>query len=269
MNKDQYWHSLRTNFGYRTPTRAGFGPGNVPGWPSANYYTRLVYIILKNSLIAWRGAYDNHKWAIASHNMVTAVESSGGSVRITGLDEVSRYRGPLVYIGNHMSLLETFVLPGVLLAFNDITFVVKEELLQYPVIGHLMRAVNLIGVTRQNPRADLKAVLDKGQDVLAKNRSVVIFPQATRSHMFDTGKFNSLGVKLASRSKVPVVPMAIKTDFQSVGRRLKEVGPINPGKTVRIKFGSIIPVEENSRSVHQAVVDFITENLQRWGVGVE
>ena len=44
------------------------------------------------------------------------------------------------------------------------------------------------------------------------NISVLIFPQTTRELFFDPKKFNTLGIKLAKRAKVPVIPIAVKTD---------------------------------------------------------
>ena len=76
-------------------------------------------------------------WAWFSHRIVQVVESVGGKVNISGLEALSHQPGPLVYIANHMSLLETLILPGIALAFNRVTFVIKEELRHYPVIRHI------------------------------------------------------------------------------------------------------------------------------------
>ena len=43
---------------------------------------------------------------------------------------------------------------------------------------------------RENPREDLKAVLDEGQNRLNANMSAIIFPQMTRSINFNPKKSN-------------------------------------------------------------------------------
>jgi len=48
--------------------------------------------------------------------------------------------------------------------------------------------------------------------------SVLIFPQTTRDLRFDPNKFNTLGIKLAKRAKVPVIPVAVKTDAWGMGK---------------------------------------------------
>jgi 1-acyl-sn-glycerol-3-phosphate acyltransferase len=125
--------------------------------------------------------------------------------------------------------------------------------------------VKPIAVQRQNPRKDLKVVLEEGQQLLGQNRSIIIFPQATRSAAFNAEAFNTLGVKLARKAGVPVVPVALKTDFQQNGRLIKEMGPIKLKNTVHIQFGSPIEVDGSGQKTHLQVVSFIQQNLAQWG----
>jgi 1-acyl-sn-glycerol-3-phosphate acyltransferase len=165
--------------------------------------------------------------------------------------------------------VETLILPGIALAFGDVNFVVKEELRHYPVLGSIFRALGMIAVSRKNPREDFKAVLREGHNFISNGGSIIIFPQATRSMEFDVQAFNTLGVKLASRAGVPVVPVAIKTDFHGNGKWVKDMGPINPQKSLYFKFGDPLPVSGKNKEVHQQVVKFITQNLSAWGVKIK
>ena len=54
--------------------------------------------------------------------------------------------------------------------------------------------------------------MEEGSERLKKGKSVLIFPQKTRSEIFNPKEFNSLGVKLAKKNNVPVIPMAVLTD---------------------------------------------------------
>jgi len=265
MNKDQYHHLLRSEFGYQTRPGQKVSGNYFPGWLNFIYYLRLVSTLTHASIVGYRGDLDDEKWAWYSHKIIQIVESVGGKVNISGLEALSHQSGPLVYIANHMSLLESLILPGIALAFNRITFVIKEELRHYPVFKHIMIALKLIAVSRQNPRDDLKMVLRAGSKFISNGGSVIIFPQATRSVEFDVEGFNTLGVKLASRNGVPVVPVAIKTDFQHNGKWIKDMGPIDPDKTLCFKFGEPLAVEGNGRQTHQHVIEFIVQNLLSWG----
>jgi 1-acyl-sn-glycerol-3-phosphate acyltransferase len=266
MNKDQYAQILRSELGYQTPSGRSFWAKYLPVWSlSLIYYVKLISTLTRASFSARRGTLDDARWAFHSHRVLEIVETVGGRVNITGLEGLSRQPGPVVFIANHMSLLETLVLAGIALPFKRVTFVIKEELRRYPVIGHFMRSLKLIAVSRQNPREDLKVVMREGGNFIANGVSVFIFPQATRSVEFNVQAFNSLGVKLAARAGVPVIPVAVKTDFQGNGKLIKDMGPIDPGKVIYFKFGEPMEVQGKGREAHQSVVEFIAENLRAWG----
>ncbi len=269
MDKDQYHHLLKSEYGYQTPSGQNVTGNYLPGWLNSIYYCRLISTLIHASIVGRRGGLDDERWARFSHRIVQIVESVGGNLDISGLEALARHPGPKVYIANHMSLLETLILPGIALAFNRITFVIKEELRHYPIIKHIFIALKLIAVSRQNPRDDLKVVMQEGSKFISNGGSIIIFPQATRSVEFDVEGFNTLGVKLASRNDVPVVPVAIKTDFQRNGKWIKDMGPIDPRKTLHFKFGEPLTVEGKGRKTHQQVIDFIAENLLAWGGSIK
>ncbi len=268
MKIDQFWHILKTDFGYRSIKKHRFLVEKFPGWATIIYYMQLLNIILIESITARKGAYERKAWARGSLGVVKIVETAGGRFDVSGLKGLIDHQGPLVYVANHMSLLDTLVLPCILLALNRVTFVVKKGLLRYPVLGSIIRAVHPIAVTRQNPREDLKLVLNQGQTLISQGCSIMIFPQATRSAVFDAASFNSLGVKLARKAGVSVVPVALKTDFQGNGRIIKDMGPVDPRKGLYIKFGKPINVDGSGRVTHQKIVRFISENLTAWGAKV-
>jgi 1-acyl-sn-glycerol-3-phosphate acyltransferase len=265
MNTNVFLQTLKTEFEYRSP-EPGRLRKNLPGWAATVfYYTRLVSLIYNSSKVARKKHYSLEKWASDSHEIIGFVEDVGGRHHISGMKEMARHPGPLVFIANHMSMLDTFLLPGLIAPFHRATFVVKESLLRYPVFGAIMRAVRPIALERKNPRKDLKVVIEEGQRLLRSGCSVIIFPQSTRSARFDVANFNSLGVKLAKQAGTFVVPLALKTDFQANGRFIKEMGAVNPRKTVHIKFGRPLPVTGNGQAAQQAVIRFIEENLLQWG----
>jgi 1-acyl-sn-glycerol-3-phosphate acyltransferase len=221
-------------------------------------------IVLTASRLAKRGAYTNSRWIKSSLATVKALEAVGGRFDIENVAAVRRLESPCVFIANHMSVLETFVLPCLIQPLRDVTFVVKESLIDYPFFKHVMRSRNPIVVGRSDPRQDLRTVLKEGQALLNHDVSVVIFPQTTRSVDFKPGNFNTLGVKLAARAAVPAVPVALKTDAWGLGHRLKDFGRIQPQKTVHISFGQPLRVQGSGKEAHRVVVDFIAGKLRSW-----
>lgn len=247
---------------YRTPegVRAALSALS----PSAVFYPRFWQVVWAASGDAKRGRYGNNEWASTSRDVMKALESAGVRFVITGTDLFANLDGPCVFIGNHMSTLETMVLPCIIQPLKDVTFVVKQSLIDYPVFRYVMRSRNPITVGRTNPREDLVAVMEGGVERLKSGRSIIIFPQTTRAEQFDPGQFNTIGVKLAKKAGVPVVPIALKTDAWSNGRFIKDFGKIDPSKTVHFAFGQPIPIAGRGAEEHEEVVKFISEHLNVW-----
>jgi 1-acyl-sn-glycerol-3-phosphate acyltransferase len=253
---------LTTQDAYRTPDRAGSWIGR--SCPNTVFYAKAFMILVHASRLAKRGLYVDARWVESGIATVRALESVGGRFDLQNLDVPRTLNSPCVFIGNHMSILETFVLPCLILPQWAVTFVIKKSLITYPLFGHVMRSIGAVVVGRAHPREDLRTVLEEGEKRLAANISVVIFPQTTRSVEFDPQMFNSLGVKLAKRCNVPVVPFALKTDAWGLGRRVKDFGPIRPEKTVHLHFGEPMMVRGNGKEEHHMIVEFIGKKLAAW-----
>ena len=64
-----------------------------------------------------------------------------------------------------------------------------------------------------------------------------------RTVTFDPEQFNTIGVKLAQKAKVPIIPLALKTNAWGNGKVLKDFGCIDTSKTVHFAFGEPIEVQ--------------------------
>jgi 1-acyl-sn-glycerol-3-phosphate acyltransferase len=122
-----------------------------------------------------------------------------------------------------------------------------------------------ICLSRTNPRENLKVTLEEGQKRLAQGLSVVIFPQTTRTTVFNPEQFNSIGVKLAKKNSCPLVPIAIKSDAWGNGQgRFKDFGKIDPRKKVFFAFGAPLEIKGKGQEEHEGVVSFISRHLDLW-----
>ncbi len=233
--------------------------------PSPCFYARLFL-----GPVRWlcrraaRGRCDDAAWVHASDWCADLVERMGCPVDVDGMDAISATEEPCIFVANHMSTLETFMLPGIIRPRRPVTFVVKESLVRMPFFGAVMRSRDPIVVGRTNPREDLAAVLEGGAERLGRGISLIIFPQSTRSLVFDEHRFNSIAVKLARKSGAPLVPLALKTDAWGPGRKIKELGPVRPGMPVRYRFGAPLRVNGNGREEHAAICAFIAGTLGEW-----
>lgn len=261
MIPDTSWRFRTAN--YHSPDRPS-------GWlarafPSAVFYPKVIAIVLHCSRMARRGHYDEIAWARSSDEVAGYLEASGCRIHVEGLDKLDALDRPAIFIGNHMSTLETFILPSIIVPrCGNATFVVKRSLVEYPFFRHVMLSRNPVVVDRVNPRDDLKAVLEQGAARLAAGYSLIIFPQHTRTIEFDPEQFNSIGIKLAARTGAPVVPVALQTSAWSPGKFLKDYGPIIPSRPIHFAFGEPLTVTGKGNDEHQRVVGFIQEHLETW-----
>jgi len=228
------------------------------------FYCRFFGVVFRASRKAKRGMYNDPEWCRSSYEVLLLLEKMGIRFQVTGVEQLKNLEGPCVIIGNHMSIMETLVLPFIVQPVKKMTFIVKESLLTYPVFKHIMRSRNPIAVTRTNPRQDLKTVMAVGVERLRQGISIIVFPQTTRSVLFDPEQLSSIGVKLAKKAQVPIIPLALQTSAWKNGKFFKDFGGIDASIDARFAFGEPIYVKSKGAEEHQMIVDFIDKKLKEW-----
>jgi 1-acyl-sn-glycerol-3-phosphate acyltransferase len=248
---------------YRTPEQE-------IGWlnqllPSLTFYGKAVAIVWSASRRVKDGNYDSVAWHDDSVRTVKALESSGCRLQVTGMEHLKGIDRPCIFIGNHMSSLETFVLPSLIMPHGfDLAYVVKRSLVDYPIFGDVVNVRDPVVVERVNPREDLRLVMEEGARRLERGRSLIIFPQHTRTVDFDPKQFNSIGIKLAKKTGAIVVPFALLTWAWSTGKLIKDFGPIIPSRTIHFAFGEPMEVAGKGQEEQQRIINFIQEHLETW-----
>jgi 1-acyl-sn-glycerol-3-phosphate acyltransferase len=267
MTVEQFHEGLRREGRYETPAGERPAAPMRAGWRATWRFSWYeIRTILAAARLNRRGLFDTASWARVVFDTWRGAEQMGAVITVEGFDGLRDVRGPVVYAANHMSMLETLLLPVVLLGHSPLSIVLKRSLLSYPIFGPPLRRIWPITVTRRNAREDLRAVLETGRLRLEAGRSVLLFPQATRRAVFDAERFNSMGDKLARAAGVPLVPVALKTDFQGIGRVLKDFGAVDPARPIRFALGPPLTDTPAKGERHQRCVAFIEERLRTWGM---
>lgn len=219
---------------------------------------------------AWRLSkrpeeYVPRLWAPNGFEVVQAIERTGGRAAFEGFAALRDAALPAVFVSNHVSALETYLVAPLLLPFTTYTYVLKKSLVHYPVFGRVIRALDPVPVGRKSPMEDLRDVLEHGTETLRRGRSVVVFPQGTRQRLFDPATFNSIGAKLARRAGVPVVPLCLATDFLRIGEWQRDLfATVHPESTVRAACGEPIGPDVPQAEIQRRCVGFISSTLARW-----
>ncbi len=240
------------------------GNGRLSFIRAAAFYGRFINVILSARRKVLKEVYTPRELIKSGFTVMRSIEKAGGKFVITGLDNLRACKGPAVIVANHMSTLETAIFPCVIGIIRDATFVVKRSLITNAIFGPVMKSLDPIDVERKEPRKDLERVLAKGAELIAGGRSVIIFPQASRRSVFDSEKFNSLGIKLAKKAGVPVIPAALKTDLWENGKTFSTMGYIYPERTVYVDFGEAIAIDGTGKKEHEKTIDFIKSRFEIW-----
>jgi len=126
--------------------------------------------------------------------------SAMGLLRIHCTDaERLREAGTLV-VANHPTLLDAVVLMSLM---PQADFVVKEHYYEHPLLGATARAAGYIPA-REGPQLVTQCV-----ERLVRGRSLVIFPEGTRSPIDGLGPFQRGAAHTAFRSARDPIPVAI------------------------------------------------------------
>jgi len=148
----------------------------------------------------------------------------GAKLEVIGREKVP-VDGPVIYMSNHQG---NFDILALFLAIpRQFSWIAKEELFAIPVFGHSMRRAGYIPLDRSDGRRALKSI-EAAAAMIRNGRSVVIFPEGTRTPDGNLLPFKRGGFLLAVKAGVPIVPFTINGSAK-----------VNPCKRLEIYPGTI------------------------------
>ncbi len=174
-------------------------------------------------------------WTLRGARLWARLVLLGGFVRLRaeGLDNVPR-DGPVVFMANHESWLD---IPALLAAIPvQVRFLAKKNLFAIPFFGWAIGAMGFIPVDRKNRSTAVKS-FDEAAERIQRGRSVLLFPEETRSRDANLLPFQRGGFLIALKAGIPVVPVGL----QGPRRCLPKFSYLLRPGTIRVRFGPPIP----------------------------
>jgi 1-acyl-sn-glycerol-3-phosphate acyltransferase len=154
----------------------------------------------------------------------TALAMAGVHVTVRGADNLPD--GPVIFMCNHQSNFDILSLLACMP--RQFYWIAKKELFEIPVFGTSMKRGGYIPLDRSDGRKALKS-MDNAASIIRDGKSVVMFPEGTRSNDGKLLPFKRGGFLLALKAGVPVVPVTINGS-----------GRINPANKIRLYRGDIV-----------------------------
>ncbi|HEY5521692.1 MAG TPA: lysophospholipid acyltransferase family protein [Desulfuromonadaceae bacterium] len=152
-----------------------------------------------------------------------ALALNGVNVTLAGTEHLPD--GPVIFMSNHQSNFDIFSLLAAMP--RQIHWIAKKELFEIPVFGPSMRRGGYIPLDRGNGRKALQS-MDEAATTIHNGKSVVLFPEGTRTPDGNLLPFKRGGFILARKADVPVIPVTINGS-----------GRINPASEIRLFSGNI------------------------------
>lgn len=166
------------------------------------------------------------------------IKLSGAKVTVIGSENIPK-DGAVLFVANHQS---NFDIPLLMSQINKPKgFIAKKELESWPGISFWMRYINCVFMDRNNIRKSAEAIV-QGINILKGGYSMVIFPEGTRSKGGPANEFKAGSFKLATKSKVPVIPVTINGSY----KLLEETGKFKAGD-VEIIIHPMIDIKSLSK----------------------
>ncbi|MGL5764342.1 MAG: lysophospholipid acyltransferase family protein, partial [Sarcina sp.] len=139
-------------------------------------------------------------------------------------------------------------------------FIAKKELENIPMISEWMRFMQCIFMDRSNLRKSASAIID-GIKILKSGQSLVIFPEGTRSKGGPMAEFKAGSFKLATKPKLPIVPVTIDGSYKIMEANNNRIKPANVDLYIHKPIFTDSLSKEDEANLHNTVADIIRSKL--------
>jgi 1-acyl-sn-glycerol-3-phosphate acyltransferase len=185
---------------------------------------------------------------------------SNTKVEVIGKENILRGK-PQIFMANHQSDFDILIalghIPG------QFRWIAKKELFHIPVFGAAMKTAGYIEIDRGNHEKAMKS-LDEAALRIREGKSVMSFPEGTRSRNGEIKSFKQGIFHLAIKSGAPIIPVSIIGSGQIMPKRSLKV---TPGK-VKMVIGKPVDVKnyniENRHELIDQVRKIIITNYDYW-----
>ena len=184
---------------------------------------------------------------------------AGVKLTVEGLERIDPEQAYVV-ISNHQSAFDIFAHFAALPV--PIRFLAKQELFKIPLFGAAMRRIGIVEVDRGAGRATHQAVNRGAAANMSLGRSLMIYPEGTRSRDGAMLPFKKGAFAIARNLGVPIVPTAItgSREVWSPGSKMIRAGHItvtilDPISTENMTLRDLSGLTEHAHSLIAKVAD--------------
>ncbi len=189
-----------------------------------------------------------------------ALKLLGMKIEIEGVENIPQGE-PVIFISNHQSMMDIKLTLACIP--TNISFVAKESIFNVPLLGAYMRVSGHIPIKRNEDRKAYTSLLAAIINLTTKKKSLIVFPEGTRSEDGQLGAFKRGISLIILKSGRRVVPMAIDGSNQFMPKHGFLSHPEK--RYVRIAFGKPLSFDRTrtDREYTIKVTEELHENISR------
>ena len=138
------------------------------------------------------------------------IKTSGVQLEIRGKKNIKDNKN-YIFAPNHSSFMD---FPVLFVAVNKyLVFVAKKELERIPIFKSILSISGSIFVNRDNTNDAIDSLDELKSDIKNTPRSVVVFPEGTRSNLNQLKSFKKGAAVLSINTGLPIIPVYIMGSF--------------------------------------------------------
>ena len=219
-------------------------------WTSLVFYIPILFFV-KNDRV--KASFYARKWSKLLLNI------AGIDLQVVGLEKLQDQESYL-FVSNHQGY---FDIPTLLYGLDrPLGFIAKIETKKMPLVHQWMEAIGCVFMDRGDFRQSIGAI-NQGADLLKEGHNMVIFPEGTRSPDGHLLPFKPGSIKMATKARVPIVPVTIDGTINIMP---KDKWAIRPGRVV-LYIEDPIGVDEeyflDTKEVTKVVEGVISNRLKK------
>ena len=178
---------------------------------------------------------------------------SGVRLEINGKENIKVDKN-YIFAPNHTSFIDFPVL--FISVGKYLVFVAKKELKRIPIFNSILDVSGCVFVDRENTDKAVESLDKLKTNIENIPRSIVIFPEGTRSKSLELGNFKKGAAVLGINTGLPIIPVYIDGSFNWWNANFRD----NCNKIV-VNFGEPILTKDINYSERESLTDLIKNQI--------
>ncbi len=195
---------------------------------------------------------------VASKWAMSQIKASGANIKVTGLENIPKDKAVL-FVSNHQGNFDIAIFISYINKSKG--YIAKAEMLKIPLLRDWMTYMKCLFMDRSDMRQSAETIV-KGINILKSGYSLVVFPEGTRSKSNTVGEFKAGSFKLATKSKVPIVPVTINGSYKLMEQNNNKIKPADVFVTIHPMVEVAGLSKEEELLLPQKVKSIIEEPLK-------